>query len=546
MTELQLRIHIEGQPESKVIVNGEEFILGRLPECDLCLPYSEVSRHHIRFFRQTGGFWQLEDLGSTNGTILNQHPLTRPRKIHHKDIVQLGNVVIVIVLAPDTQVSKNTQSNSGNDGQTILRNAEELRREWIEAAKGGDWQDNQQRAISRLKYLVEIAKNLNSAGSIEAIFTQIKTVVFQEMPSIQRLALLVDVEGNGQLKPIETAARQKLPHSHSRSTLSNSWIGRSICEKVFTEKVGIKSLDAQHDERFEGENSIIAKGIRGALAVPLWEADRVVGVLYADGSLTLKGSGGDDDEDLSFFSTLANLAAYSIQRWQLTEKLQQEAKIRQQLERYHSPSVVQQLMSAKTSEHTFLQPIEADMSIIFADLVGFSAMSERMSPRQIAEMLNRFFEEMVQFVFAAGGTLDKFIGDCIMAFFGAPEPQNNHADRAVVTAMKMLNHLDRLNAQKVWAEPLQLRIAINSGKAIVGDVGSSQRVDYTVLGATVNLAARMEAICPPGECAISEATYRRLKRRDGFLLIGKHQFKGIDRPIEVFQTQRRKRARLRG
>jgi adenylate cyclase len=542
MTELQLRIHIEGQPESKVIVNGEEFILGRLPECDLCLPYSEISRQHIRFFREMGDSWQLEDLGSTNGTILNQHPLTRPKRIHHKDIVQIGNVVIVIVLAPDTQISRGTQSGSGGEGQTILRNAEELRQEWIEAATGGDWRDNQQRAISRLKYLVEIAKNLNSAESIETIFAQIETVVFQEMPSIQRLALLVDVAGNGQLQPLETASRHKLPNSYS--TLSNSWIGRSICEKVFTEKVGIKSLDAQHDERFEGENSIIAKGIRGALAVPLWDADRVVGVLYADGSLTLKGSGEADDEDLSFFSTLANLAAYSIQRWQLTEKLQQEAKIRQQLERYHSPSVVQQLMAAKSSGCNFLQPIEADMSIIFADLVGFSAMSERMSPRQIAEMLNRFFEEMVKFVFAAGGTLDKFIGDCIMAFFGAPEPQSNHADRAVVAAMKMLEHLDRLNAQKVWAEPLQLRVAINSGKAIVGDVGSSQRVDYTVLGATVNLAARMETICPPGECVISEATYRRLKRRDGFLLVGKHQFKGIDRPTEVFQTQRRKNARL--
>ncbi|MDY7013914.1 MAG: adenylate/guanylate cyclase domain-containing protein [Cyanobacteriota bacterium] len=541
MTELQLRIHIEGQPESTVIVNGEEFILGRLPECDLCLPYSEISRQHIRFFRKTGA-WQLEDLGSTNGTILNQHAVTHPRRIYHNDLVQIGNVVIVIALAPETQISRKKPVRVG-EGQTILRNAEELRQEWIEAARGGDRQGNQQRAISRLKYLVEIAKNLNSAESLEAIFAQVRTVVFQEMPSIQRLALLVDVEGTGQLRPIEVAARHKLPES--RSTFSSSWIGRSICEKVFHEKVGIKSVDAQRDERFEGENSIIAKGIRGALAVPLWDANQVVGVLYADGSLTLKGSKEADDEDLSFFSTLANLVAYSIQRWQLTEKLQQEAKIRQQLERYHSPSVVQQLMAAKTSVGSFLQPIEADMSIIFADLVGFSAMSERMSPRQIAEMLNRFFEEMVKFVFATGGTLDKFIGDCIMAFFGAPEPQNNHADRAVVAAMKMLEHLDRLNAQKVWPEPLQLRIAINSGKAIVGDVGSSQRVDYTVLGATVNLASRMEAICPPGECAISEATYRRLKRREGFVLVGKHQFKGIDRPIEVFQTQRRKNARMR-
>jgi adenylate cyclase len=538
MTELQLRIHIEGQPESTVEVALDEFIVGRLPECDLCLPYSEISRQHIRFFKSTAGNWQLEDLGSTNGTILNQHPVTFPQRLYHNDIVQMGNVIVTIALPPDTQVSRAKQPNAG-EGQTILRNAEELRQEWIEADTGGDPYNNQKQAISRLKYLVEIAKNLNSAESIEAIFAQVQEVVFQELPSIQRLALLVDVEGMGQLKLIDAAARHELPEIPS--TYSSSWISRSICENVFTKKVAIKSLDAQRDERFEGEHSIIAKGIRGALAVPLWDANQVVGVLYADGSLTLKGSGAADDEDLSFFSTLANLVAYSIQRWRLTEKLQEEAKMRHQLERYHSPLVVQQLMAARTLEHGRLKPVEADMSILFADLVGFSSMSERMSPSEISELLNRFFEEMLKFVFAAGGTLDKFIGDCIMAFFGAPEPQSDHADRAVAAAIGMLEHLDRLNAQRVWSEPLQLHIAINSGKAVVGDVGSSQRVDYTVLGATVNLAARIEAICPPGECAIAEATYRRLRKRNGFVLMGKHQFKGIDRPIEIFQTQRRKR-----
>lgn len=538
MTELKLRIHIEGQPESRVTLDRDEFIIGRLPDCDLCLPYSEISRQHIRFFKGTAGNWQLEDLGSTNGTILNQHPVTFPQRLYHNDVIQLGNVIVAVEFPQDTQISRAKQVNAG-EGQTILRNAEELRREWIEAARGGDTPDNQQQAISRLKYLVEIAKNLNSAESIEAIFAQVQTVVFQELNSIQRLALLVDVEGTGQLKLIDAAARHGLPDTHS--TYSSSWIGRSICEKVFTEKVAIKSVDAQRDERFEGEHSIIAKGIRGALAVPLWDANQVVGVLYADGSLILKGSGTADDEDLSFFSTLANLVAYSIQRWRLAEKLQEEAKIRHQLERYHSPAVVQQLMAARALEQGCLQPIEADMSIIFADLVGFSAMSERMSPAQISQLLNRFFEEMLKFVFAAGGTLDKFIGDCIMAFFGAPEPQQDHADRAAIAAMGMLEHLDRLNARGTWSEKLQLRIAINSGKAVVGDVGSSQRVDYTVLGATVNLAARMEAICPPGECVISEATYRRLKKRNGFILMGEHHFKGIDRSIKIFQSQRRKR-----
>jgi adenylate cyclase len=139
-------------------------------------------------------------------------------------------------------------------------------------------------------------------------------------------------------------------------------------------------------------------------------------------------------------------------------------------------------------------------------------------------------------VFAVGGTLDKFIGDCIMAFFGAPEPQPDHAERAVAAAKGMLERLQRLNAKQFFLEPLQLRVAINSGKAVVGDVGSSQRVDYTALGATINLAARMETICPPGQCVISEATLSLLRRPQSFQSMGEHRFKGINRPIQIYQT----------
>jgi adenylate cyclase len=113
---------------------------------------------------------------------------------------------------------------------------------------------------------------------------------------------------------------------------------------------------------------------------------------------------------------------------------------------------------------------------------------------------------MLQEVFTYGGTLDKYIGDCIMAFFGAPEEQSDHAERAVTTAQAMLRRLEKLNANGFWQEPIQLRIAINSGKAVVGDVGSSQRVEYTALGATINLASRLESVCPPDECVVSEAT----------------------------------------
>lgn len=543
MAELKLRLQIEGNTETTIVVDQEEFTIGRLPECNLHLPYSEISRYHARFVNNGSGVWLIEDMGSTNGTLLNQRPLTEAQTVNHGDIVQMGPIYINVLLNDRVQPS-NTGVDNLPEGMTILRNAKDLQQQWIQADEQGDSIGNPHKAIARLKDLVDIGKVLNSAESIEAIFSQVQEILFRDLKSMDRLALLIDVNGSGELELVNAAARDVSEQPNLAET--GTWISRTICQKVFEDKVAIKTADAQMDRRFEGEESILAKGIRSALAVPLWYETNVFGVLYADANISFSHWHQGGDEDLSFFSAVANLVASAVQRWLLTQKLKNEANIRQRLERYHSPAVVQQIMAVGALEGGRLTPAEGDISILFADIVGFTAMSERLSPTQIAHLLNDFFEEMLQEIFAARGTLDKFIGDCIMAFFGAPEPQPDHAERAVAAAWGMLERLERLNATKFAHEPIQLRIAINSGKAVVGDVGSSQRVDYTVLGATINLASRMEGICPPGECVVSEATYKLLRSPSqpdalsphSFHQMGEYRFKGIDRPVIVYQTQR--------
>ena len=535
MTELQLRLQ-DGNTFKTVTVNQEVFTIGRLPECDLSLPFAGVSRFHARLTNISEGVWTIEDLGSKNGTLLNDRLINSPKELHHGDILWLGDANLVVQLKINDQVWEAKQEE--NDGQkTILRNVQQLQRQWIEVDSQGEDVSNRDIIIARLKDLVDIAKNLSGATSIEEIFFQVEKVVFRYLNGIVRLALLIDISGDGNLELVNSAARTISQKQYLAD--DRDWISRSICQRVFAEKVAIQIADAQNDERFAEEQSILLKGIRSAMAVPLWDENKVVGVLYADARLSAYHWISEGKEELSFFSTLANLVASSVQRWMLVEKLKKEELIRHRLERYHSPAVVQQLIAVGKSPDGRLPPQEKEISILFADIVGFTAMSERFTPKQIAELLNNLFEEMLQEIFSYGGTLDKYIGDCIMAFFGAPEPQPDHADRAVTAAKKMLSRLKKLNTDGFWQESIELRIAINSGKAVVGDVGSPQRVDYTALGATINLASRMEGICPPSECVIGEDTYHQLSLPDDFQKMGNYRFKGINRLVCVYQTRLR-------
>jgi adenylate cyclase len=384
--------------------------------------------------------------------------------------------------------------------------------------------------LSRLRDLVDIAKGLNLAISTDSIFARISEAVFRSLSFIDRLALLVDIEGKGELQLLHHAARgagAQDGHVEAR------WVSRSVCGQAFGEKAAILTADAQQDERFEGVMSLAAHNIHAAMAAPLWNEDQVLGVLYADARMAANRSEQRQEEDLGFFTSLANLAATATHRWLMDQRLKSEEMVRRRLERYHSPAVVQKLAAASAEGR--LVPEEREITVLFADIVGFTSLSETLSPADVARMLNVFFEEMHTPVFSNGGTLDKYIGDCVMAFFGAPEKQEDHAARAVRAATEMLARLEELNSENVFVRPLKLRIAINSGAAVVGDIGSVNRLDYTALGATVNLASRIEPLCAPGECLIGEATHALVAGEGAWEDTGLHRFKGIDREVRVWR-----------
>ena len=172
----------------------------------------------------------------------------------------------------------------------------------------------------------------------------------------------------------------------------------------------------------------------------------------------------------------------AVERIRYAERAAQERQLRSRLERYHSPAVIDAVMREdhEMAEDGIGRLKHAETTVLVADVVGFTALSEK-SPAEVAEVLEGFFNCSVDAIFREGGTLDKFIGDCVMAFFGAPIPQADHAQRGVRAAIEIQNSLDDWNAQRAaqGKAGVRTRIALNSGPVVVGDVGSAKRVDYT-------------------------------------------------------------------
>ena len=224
----------------------------------------------------------------------------------------------------------------------------------------------------------------------------------------------------------------------------------------------------------------------------------------------------------------------NIYRYLQEEK--EKAFVRAKFENYFAPELLTKIL--KTPK--MLEACEKkELSVMFSDIAGFTSWSSTQTPEYLRQTLNEYFEEMAKIVFKYQGTIDKYIGDGLLVFFGDPIEQEDHALRAVKTAREMQIKTRELKAK--WEPeggmPIRIRIGINTGEVVVGNMGSSKRLDYTVIGANVNLAQRLESNAPVGGILISNPVYRKVRDEIKTKSAGKIQAKGFEKEIEVYEVE---------
>ncbi|MBW4521581.1 MAG: GAF domain-containing protein [Scytolyngbya sp. HA4215-MV1] len=265
------------------------------------------------------------------------------------------------------------------------------------------------------------------------------------------------------------------------------------------------------------------------ICAPLKSQEEVLGLIYIASQSAINYTAAD----LKLFNALASQASYAIENALLHKNKLKEERIKSNLERYVPSQVVQAILDSQGD--VSLAPTRKDITILFSDIRNFTTQCEELSPEEIVRYLNEYFTQMVEVIFSHQGTVNKFVGDMIVALFGAPSPLVDSEKRAIETAIEMQKRLRTLPTQWI-RDNFNTGIGISSGRVVVGNIGSPRHMDYTAIGDEVNTASRLQSIAKGGQILITRSIYEKTKADFQFQSCGSIKVKGKKYEVEVFEV----------
>jgi adenylate cyclase len=540
----QVIIEQPGIPPMTVPLSEKETLFGRSEDSDVVLVADEVSRNHARICR-VGNKMVLFDLQSLNGTYVNRQRIVE-RVLSHLDEVWFGSRCH-LVFRDETGHSQSSEDDTpavarddlarnmdkireemdrvGNSMTMIGRptppHADEHPKEDVEASP--DEIVKMSRAYRRLAALHKASQIMASGFDLRERLAQVLDMVMETMEADRGFVMLRE-EGTNNLN---VKVAREMGRELSASSPSMGIAGRAAIDGE-----SVLMVDSDSDSEFGMRESIIRSEIVSAMCVPLKIDERILGSIYVD---TRKATVTFNEEDLELFASLGSQSALAIDNVQLHDQVLAAEMKRQEFGRFLSPAIVDKIMAEEKAVE--LGGNRTEVSTLFCDIRGFTNTAERISPTELVQMLNEYFTTMTEIIFQYQGTLDKYVGDEIMAVFGAPVEIENHSLAAVSAAIA----IQKLNAElnETRAEEgrpvIQLGVGIDSGEVTAGYFGSPMRMEYTVMGDRVNTASRFCSLAGPGQVLVGKETWSHIEDKVEGKHIGAVRLKGKELEVDAYE-----------
>ncbi len=505
-------------------------LLGRERGCDIEIPDPRISARHCIIMVE-GETVEFIDQNSTNGILLNDVRTRKARWLPGTRLV-MGNTELVLQGAQRAGGGTSVWGASSMALNNSMFDFNIVKEKKIgeEAAAGPDAsQADPDKFARRMQAVNRAVKAVGSSTAVPGLLDKVMTLLFEVMHCDTGYILLTDPADLDHV-----SAHLAYERGRRKENLDDKLYSRTLVATVIQNKSGF-IFDSDESAGQDQSLSIFELRIKTALVCPIHSEGRIFGVIYLDQK---KRGAKFNSDDLDLTMNITGIAGMAIENLQLYKKLETESLIRDHLKRFLSPNIADKIIAERGVSDFHLQSQKATVSVLFADIRGFTPLSEALAPLEVAQLLNSYFSEMCAIVFANGGTLDKFIGDCMMVLFNAPVPLADHEFVAVKTALQMRARLRQM--LPAWKEKgipeFQVGIGINSGEAVVGSIGTSARMEYTAIGDTVNIASRLCGIAKPNQVIISDPVIEKVKDRFRTVTLGATQLKGKSRQVMVHEV----------
>ncbi|MCA1567057.1 MAG: FHA domain-containing protein [Acidobacteria bacterium] len=510
-------LHIEdagGRKWQYTLAGQGQCTIGRSPENTVPLDDPRVSRQHAHIVVRGDAYFVINGVfngsvlkRSANGILVNGKQRDECQLAHGDQIKVGGSVLKFLNDDPPKQNAPLRYEDAALGKTQIAVPAHGLpHQQAAHASAGGQGSPSELQVLRRkadiLAMLYELNKTFNSVFNLAAIFDKATDIILRVTPADRVVALLGTespiTKGFESLHPVGIKTRHEAYHTGAKQIT----VSRTILTKALDERVALLSQDAAADAQFAQAKSIISQGVRSTICAPLLTDSGVHGAIYAD---RLDPAAVFTRDDLEFLTAIASQTAVAVESARAHERLAREEVARANYSRFMPEYVVRQML--EHPESFKLGGANQRVTVLFADVRGFTRISEHAPPERVVQILNLYFSAMTDIIFAHGGTLDKYIGDGLMALFGAPSATPQDASNALAAAVAMQRRIDLLNHELRTAglPEISVGIGLHTGEATVGYIGSERRSEYTAIGDTVNLAARLESRAEGGQILSSHA-----------------------------------------